>query len=216
MNLIFTLRTKKTLSFVFWFAFLLTVYLYNKDPKGIRLDFEIALHEVGDFPKSGEFYFDTGNGFKAGQFVKFDYHTPANGTFSRYSLILPTNSIERLRFDPLPAAGKLTIKNVIITKYSPVILDFSIKEQDVIPLHSIGKIETRGQALTITADGNDPYLVISREIISFSVFDIGNLTQNIWFDIGLMGFDKFLTGITALILLSVLITNFICSDQPNT
>jgi hypothetical protein len=208
-------RSKKLLLFFFWLTFLLIVFLYNKDPKGTRLDFEIALHEVDDSPKRGEFYFDTGDGFKANQYIQFNYHTSANGIFSRYTLILQTNRIDRLRYDPLPAAGKVTIKNVIVTKYSSNFLEFSKNEKDIIPLQSIERIEKKGRALTITSNGNDPYLIIAKNVTPFSVSDIGNLIRNIWMDTRFIEIDKFLAGIMALVLLSGLITYFIHSDHPD-
>ena len=193
----------------------MSVYLYNKEPKGIRLDFEIALHEVGESPKRGEFYYDTGSGFKGTQFVTVDYHTPADGTFSRYSLILPASSIERLRFDPLVSAGKLTIKNVVVTKFTPVFLDFSSNGKDVIPLHSIEKLEKNGRELTITTNGEDPYLLLAKNITPSFISNIGYVIPSVWRDIRDKGLDRVAAGIVSLFLLSGLITYFTCSGKPD-
>ena len=184
------------------------IYESNKDPVKARIEFDIALHRVEGNLSQGAFYFDTGRGFNEREILKFNYYQSVDGQFAHYSLRLPSQAIERLRFDPLPAAGVVTIKNIILTRYFPKKMVFSDQNNDVVPLHAIQKIEKNGPECLIVANSDDPYLVFTNGNTEVSIFDIDDIMNY-------MGIDKFLSGIAAWLLLSTLITSFCVSDIPS-
>jgi len=205
LKLFFTGRIVIIFQFLFWLFFLLLVYIYNKEPVKVRIDFDIALLKVSGNVNSGAFYVDTGNGFNENETIKFNYYQRVDGTFAPYSFVLASKDIKKLRFDPLPGPGLVSIKNIVITRYEPRHLIFGKETNDVRPLHAIEKIEKNGPELTITANGEDPYILFNNASSSFTLESVEAIVKNV-------GVDKLIAGIAAWVLLSALLTWYSVSD----
>ncbi len=126
-----------------------------------KLDFDISLIEVNGDKNRGVFYYDTGEGFNKDEVVVFSYSQPQDSGFKHYSISLFTHKkIVKLRFDPLDTAGKVTIKNLVVHRYSDKEVSFFQKDIDSYKKNSIGNIQVTPESVTITAIGDDPYFVL--------------------------------------------------------
>ncbi len=193
---------KKILLFLFWIGFLSAIYFYNIDRKTIRIDFDAAIFESDYTDEMGQFYFDTGKGFNEKQVVAFKYHNLQVGQFGHYSIKLPVIGVKRLRFDPLKAKGRLTIKNLIVRKYYPFKISLAVSPEQVVPLHSIDFVRTSNSDINILSNGEDPYLMVFQGIPYRSRSFINGFLQEI-------AWDKLFAGILGLVLLSGLLTYYV-------
>jgi hypothetical protein len=196
----------KVVSFSFWFVFLFIVVVYNKQINNIRIEFEIAIHSLEGEVKQGEFYFDTGQGISERHSVKFQYYQHSDGTYARYSIVLPADRISLLRFDPVPSQGVISIRNIIVHKYYPLKIKVSDIRHSLVPLNSVEKIEIRGNEIIITANGDDPHILLFKNLPEFTLatFVEHILNQEI---------DKIISGLLALSLISGLLTHFSISKD---
>ncbi len=163
----------KSIIIVLWLLLFGNVLSVYKDLKileipATRLDFDIALLEVGSEKERGVFYYDTGKGFNKYEVKVFPYSQPLGENYKHYSVLLTTNKkIKRLRFDPLDKAGKIIIKNLEVRKYSTQKVSFSKIAIDSHGKNAIGTMEVKSDSITINAIGNDPHFVLVDNFSSY-------------------------------------------------
>lgn len=133
-----------------------------------RIDFDIALHQVRGEAR-GEFFFDTGKGFSEFESVKFRYYQAVDNRFKHYSLYLPTRKIiQKIRFDPLPKQGGVTIKNIVVQKRNNPVLSYSPLQNPPVSENGIHSLDASGNSLTIIMDREDPHLVLFDNLASYT------------------------------------------------
>ncbi len=209
--MIFKISRKKTALFIFWVVFFSSIYLLNKSHANIRLDFQVALHNADDNDRTGAFYYDTGKGFNEKQLVKIRYYQKTDGLFYPYSVIFPVANIQQLRFDPLIREGSVSFKDLIITKYYPKKIDFSVTRNSIKPLHSIQELIILSDELKISSNGEDPHILLSTNPARLSITDVPDLVSHTEVSdlVSHTEMDKVIAGILALVLLSFFLTKYV-------
>jgi hypothetical protein len=128
------------------------------------ISFDILLHDAPAGIQRGSMYFDTGRGFNPNEVVVFTYSQRSEEA-KHFVIKIPTDKrVLRLRFDPLDGVGKLSIKDVSITKYNEKKVSFVQEELNAVKNKSISKVEVDGSTVTITCTGGDPFLVLVNDI----------------------------------------------------
>ena len=137
--------------FLIW-AGLLTIVIHDNKPQLLAkyksltseppmiISFDILLHNVPAGIQRGNFYYDTGRGFNPGEVVSFTYDQKINVS-KHYVIKIPTaQRILRLRFDPLDGSGKISIRDLSITKYKEQNVQLDAKELDLAKNSSISEV----------------------------------------------------------------------------
>jgi len=199
---------KKIGLFVFWVVFLGLIYLMNRTPEKIRLEFDLALHHSKSENPIGQFYYDTGNGFNEKESKILQYIEDTKGRFYHYSIVFPVQDINRLRFDPLPGAGLVRMKNIIIRKNYPIKIVFEDIEHSLVPMNAIESVRGADNIITIVTNGPDPFFQIVEDPFVISFSDVTAFFRYVSVSI-----DKMVAGILSLLLLSILLTQLVFSND---
>ncbi len=199
------LKHQKTLFLFFIFSiFFLSICIFYKPIRSLEVCLDITIHLSKINRPSAEFYYDTGNGFNETEMVKLIYPFNYKGKRKRYCVRIPTDKhIKKLRFDPLPGEGKITIENVLINRYTTRNIEYnSTQKSTFIPLNAIKQINALSKGVEIITNGDDPYLVLAKDIkMEYLEF----FKELVSFPINL---EKLFSGVLTLILLSFLCTLF--------
>ncbi len=185
-------------TFLCYLLLLTAVALYLDNTGKTRIDFDLALHQTQETAK-GEFFFDTGDGFREKETIKFYYHQDANNQYKHHSIYLPTRKkIKRLRFDPLQERGVVTIKNIVVQKLDNPLLHFSPIKSVPVAGKGIRTINTFVNGLSIYMDKDDPHLILLNNLESYTA----NKTNWSWSDFGYFSFPRIILLVLASCLLA--------------
>ena len=156
---------------IFWAISVIIIitlaFIYQKSSTYVEVQFDISLIDapLKSSDQKGSFYYDVGHGFNESDSVHFKYNKNTAQEFQHYQIVIPTRqTIKTLRYDPLGSTGTIKLKNIKIKKFRT--LSFKFDPGQIIPLHSIAKISV-DQGLTIVAQGEDPYLILSPNLAKY-------------------------------------------------
>lgn len=151
-------------------AFILGLLYAVKTVHG-PVDFKIALTVETDQQKElTQFYCHTNNTYKGESVAENSYTTEnqiAKHTYELVNDITCGESATHLRFDPLSAGGQVNILSMRIhTQYwQQVNLTQAIKH--IRALHNIESIQLKDDKISITANGEDPYIELANNLQSY-------------------------------------------------
>lgn len=158
---------------ILWLILFGNVFAQYKNIKALDipvtvLNFDIALRDVSPVQERGSFYYDTGKGFNKEEVAVFPYVQQSGEEFTHYSVKLFTKKkIKKLRFDPLDNEGTVTIKNLVVQKYSDTKVTFSQEEIEDLEKHAIGQLSVTADSVTVTAVDKDPHFVLVDNFSSY-------------------------------------------------
>jgi hypothetical protein len=140
--------------------------------RGITLSFEYAVLETPVVPdRLGiEFYYSTGaeEGFSEKRVIRLPLRDAPAGAFVRYEVTLPAGA-RQVRFDPLPRAGTVAMRDLHVHHYGDEAVDFE-GHAEVRPLDGIGELTVRGGELVLRAVDEQPRIMLFEDLSRFGRF----------------------------------------------
>ncbi len=133
----------------------------------IELSLEVSMPEQQRMHQGGQLYYATGDGFSGKQNFAYRFKDYPASTFTLKAPIPYTQTLDEIRFDPLNSTGQLTLKKIHVKVgffKQQISIDELYQTGNIFAMHSISDLKLSNHELTIYVEGNDPYLLIIKDI----------------------------------------------------